>query len=121
MAGLLVEVSDLLVIQFVDMVKRGAQVAFQYGERRAQFMRNIGHQTIAQFGRPLQIISHFVESMGQVINFAAIVRNRDPCAQVTTTNRLGGIGKFRNRGGQNPAGEHTPADPGNTGQRNGAQ
>ena len=73
-AGLAVQIGDLGLVQRIDVIQGGAQIAFQDGQRRAQLVRDVRHQVVAQKLGMLQIGGHLVEGVCQIYHLPAAVR-----------------------------------------------
>ena len=74
MAGLAVEIGDLGLIQRVNVIQGGAEIAFQDGQRRAQLVRDVRHQVVAQSLGVLQMSGHVIEGVCQLYHLLTAVR-----------------------------------------------
>ncbi len=71
--GFVVDGGDLGLLQGVDAVEQGLEIALDHAERGAQFVGDVGHHALAQALLAVQVGGHAVEAGGQLADLVPAV------------------------------------------------
>ena len=108
-AGLVVEVGDLLFAQRVDVVQNRLQAALQDAERRAQLVGHVGHHVAAQGLAAPQGFAHLVEG-GRHLDHLGGAGRLDAAVEIARADVAGCFGQAVERGGEAAAHQNAGQD-----------
>ena len=109
LAGLVVQAGDFGLIQRVDIVQNGLQIALDDGERGAEFVGDIGEQVLTQDFGLLQLIRHLVERLGDIPDFLGAA-DLNPAGEIALPDGAGGVRQFGEGRGEVATEQHPRGD-----------